>query len=326
MAPAPAVRVEKKLGAATRDAYGKALLELGKENPKIVVLDADLSKSTKTGMFGEAFPGRFFNCGIQEANLVGVASGLAASGLIPFASSFACFLACKGYDQIRMSIAFPNLNVKLVASHGGISVGEDGASQQSIEDFALMTSFPNFTVMVPADEVSARELVFQAADYKGPVYMRTGRPKAPILYASDQKFQIGKAVRLRDGKDVALVACGLLVFEALKAHEMLAEKGISASVVDLHTLKPLDEALLLEEAKRTCAVVTCEEHQIWGGMGSAVSRFLSAHHPVVQEFVAIQDTYAESGTPDELLEKYGLTASHIARAAERALSRKSKSR
>ncbi len=323
---AGAVKLEKKLGAATRDAYGKALVELGRRDPRVVVLDADLSKSTKTAAFGEAFPDRFFNCGIQEANMVGVASGLAASGLIPFASSFACFLVCKGYDQIRMSIAFPELNVKLVASHGGISVGEDGASQQSIEDFALMMTFPHVTVMVPADEVAARALVLAAAEHKGPVYMRTGRPKAPLLYGPEQKFQIGKGIRLREGKDVSLVACGLQVFEAVKAHEMLAEKGISASVVDLHTLKPLDEVLLLEEAKRTGAVVTCEEHQIWGGMGSAVSRFLSSHHSVVQEFVAIQDTYAESGAPDELLEKYGLTAPHIARAAERAFSRKSKSR
>lgn len=316
--------MERKLGPATRDAYGEALVEIGKENPNVVVLDADLSKSTKTASFGAKFPDRFFNMGIQEADMVGVAAGLASSGKIPFVSSFACFLTCKAYDQLRMAVAFPELNVKVVTSHGGISVGEDGASQQSIEDIALMTSLPGFVVMVPSDAVQTKALVHEAAKHRGPVYIRTGRPKAPLLYPEKTSFKIGKGARLREGKDVALIANGLLVFEALLASEQLKAEGIEASVVDLHTVKPLDKELLLEEADRTHALVVCEEHQIWGGLGSAVARFLSGEQPVPIEFVAIQDTYAESGTPDQLMEKYGLTAPHLVRAAKRVLARKSR--
>lgn len=314
--------MEKKLGPATRDAYGEALVELGKENKDIVVLDADLSKSTKTAPFGEKFPNRFFNVGIQEADMVGIAAGLAGSGKIPFVSSFACFVTCKSYDQLRMAVAFSEMNVKIVASHGGISVGEDGASQQSIEDFALMTSLPKFVVMNPCDAFATKALVREAARYKGPVYMRTGRPKAPLVHSEKTRFEIGKGIRLREGKDLTLVATGLLVFEALLAEEKLRSEGIEASVVDFNTLKPLDEALLLEEAQRTHAVVVCEEHQIWGGLGSAVARFLAQRAPVPMEFVAIQDTYAESGKPEELLQKYGLTASHIVEAAKRVLAKK----
>jgi transketolase len=313
--------VEKKLGLPTRDAYGKALVELGRRNPNVVVFDADLSKSTKTAAFGKEFPDRFFNMGIQEANMVGVAGGLAAQGKIAFVSSFACFVVCKGYDQLRMAVALPERNVKVVASHGGISVGEDGPSQQSIEDIALAVSLPGFVVIVPADEFAARELVFQAAEHRGPVYMRMGRPKAPLIYNKDSKFQIGKAVRVREGRDVTLVANGLLVFEALVAADALQEKGISASVIDLHTVKPLDKELLLEEARKTGAIVSCEEHQIWGGTGSAIAKFLSETHPTPMEFVAIQDTYAESGTPEQLFAKYGLSHTHIAKAAERLLER-----
>ena len=314
--------MDKKLGPATRDAYGEVLIEIGKENPDIVVLDADLSKSTKTAGFGEKFPDRFFNMGIQEANMVGVASGLAASGKIPFVSSFACFVVCKAYDQLRMSVAFPELNVKIVASHGGISVGEDGASQQSIEDFALMTSLPGFVVMNPSDAVQARSLVRAAAKHKGPVYIRTGRPKTPLIYGEKDRFEIGKGVRLREGKDVTLIATGLLVYEALVAEEKLRAEGIEASVIDLHTIKPLDRELLAEEARRTHAFVVSEEHQIWGGLGSAVARLVAQEHPVSMEFVAIQDTYAESGKPDELLQKYQLTAPHIVDRAKRALAKK----
>lgn len=316
--------MERKLGPATRDAYGQTLIELGKENPNVVVLDADLSKSTKTAGFGEKYPERFFNMGIQEADMVGVAAGLAAAGKIPFVSSFACFLVCKSYDQLRMAVAFPELNVKIVTSHGGISVGEDGASQQSIEDIALMVTLPGFAVMVPSDGPQTKALVREAANHQGPVYIRTGRPKAPLIYPDNSKFEIGKGVRLREGKDVTLVANGLLVFEALQAAEKLKSEGIEAGVLDFHTVKPLDEKLLLEEVSRTNAVVVCEEHQIWGGLGSAVARFLAGEHPAVMEFVAIQDTYAESGTPDELLEKYGLTAPHVAEAAKRAVARKGK--
>ncbi|MBI3317475.1 MAG: transketolase family protein [Candidatus Omnitrophica bacterium] len=312
--------MEKKLGKATRDAYGQALVEIGKKNPQVVVLDADLSKSTKTADFGKAFPDRFFNVGIQEANLVGVASGLAASGKIPFISSFACFLICKGFDQLRMGVSFSELNVRVVASHGGISVGEDGASQMSIEDIALTTTLPHFAVMIPADEVSTRALVEQSVSYPGPIFMRTGRPKAPLIYDPNQKFEIGKAIRIREGRQVSLIATGLLVFEALQAAEELAQQGISASVIDVHTIKPLDAKLLVEEAQKTGHIVVCEEHQIWGGLGSAVSRVLAERHAACpMEFIAIQDTYAESGQPDELFEKYGLTSKHIVRAANKVL-------
>ena len=313
--------MEKKLGKATRDAYGQTLVEIGKTNPEVVVLDADLSKSTKTAEFAKVFPNRFFNVGIQEANLVGVASGLAASGKIPFISSFACFLMCKGFDQLRMAVAFSELNVKVVASHGGISVGEDGASQMSIEDIALACSLPGFQVIVPADEFATSALVHQSVKHLGPVYMRTGRPKTAMIYEPSTLFEIGKAIQLREGKHVSLVANGLLVFEALEAAELLEKEGIKASVIDMHTVKPLDETLLLHEAKRTGRVVVAEEHQIWGGLGSAVARFLSQHHPCKMEFVAIQDTFAESGTPEGLFEKYGLSASHIAQAARKVLGR-----
>lgn len=314
--------LQKTMGLATRDAYGKTLVDLGKENRNIVVLDADLSSSTRTGWFAKEFPDRHFNFGIAEANMVGAAAGLATCGKIPFVSSFACFLVCKSYDQIRMTIAFPELGVKLVSSHGGISVGEDGVSQQSIEDIALMTSFPHMQVIIPADEWATRTLVRAAAKVPGPVYMRTCRPKAPILYNEKSSFEIGKGVKLRDGRDVALLATGLLVYEALAAAETLAAQGIQASVIDLHTIKPLDTALILAEAKKTGAIVTCEEHQIWGGLGSAVSRLLAQEHPTPTEFVAIADTYAESGTAEELLEKYGLTAPHIVRAAQKVLQKK----
>jgi transketolase len=314
--------MEKKLGLATRDAYGQALLELGRKDPRIVVLDGDLSVSTKTALFAKEFPERFFNVGISEANMVGMAGGLASSGKIPFISSFACFVTCKAYDQLRMAVAFPHMNVKVVASHGGISVGEDGTSQQSIEDIALMTSLPGFTVVVPADEHATRALVNQAAQIVGPVYIRTGRPKAPIVHEPTTPFSLGKGIKLREGKDVTVIANGLLVFEALMAAEELAGSGISAAVVDLHTVKPMDEPLILAQAKATGAIVTAEEHQIWGGLSSAVARLIVQRQPVPMEFVAIQDTYAESGKPEELFEKYGLTSRHIVEAVRRVLKRK----
>jgi len=313
--------VNKILGKATRDAYGETLVEIGKMNPQVVVLDADLSKSTKSVLFSEKFPERFFNVGIQEANLVGVAAGLASCGKIPFISSFASFLVSKGFDQFRMGVAFSELNVKVVGSHGGITVGEDGASQMSIEDVALMTSLPGFVVMIPADEVSARALVLETAKYVGPVYIRTGRPKAPVVHKAGTDFKIGKGVRLREGKDLTIIANGLEVFEALEAAERLADEGISASVIDMHTVKPLDTELILEEAKRTGHVLVAEEHQIWGGLGSAIATFLAKKHPCKMGFVAIQDTFAESGKAEELLEKYGLTHPHIIKAAKKILGR-----
>ncbi|MBI3315495.1 MAG: transketolase family protein, partial [Candidatus Omnitrophica bacterium] len=307
-----------------RDAYGKALVELGKENPNVVVLDADLSKSTRTDAIGNAFQGRFIDIGIQEANLVGIASGLASCGKIPFISSFACFLMCKGYEQLRMGVAFPELNVKVVTSHGGISVGEDGASQQSVEDFALACTLAHFTVIVPSDEFSAKALIKQSAAHPGPVYVRTGRSKAPVIYNEKSVFQIGKGIRLREGRDVSILASGLMVFEALEAAELLKEKEISASVLDLHTLKPLDTALLLEESKKTGAFVVAEEHLVFGGLGSAVAQFTAQNCPIPVEFVGLKDTYAESGTPEELFEKYGLTSRHIFQAAQKAVSHKSR--
>ena len=316
--------IEKKMGSATRDAYGKTLVELGKESQDIIVLDADLSKSTRTDAFGKAYPDRFIDIGIQEANLVGIASGLASCGKIPFISSFACFLMCKGYEQLRMGVAFPELNVKVVTSHGGISVGEDGASQQSIEDFALALTLPNFTVIVPSDEFATKALIKQAAAYKGPVYVRTGRSKAPILYNDKTTFQIGKGIPIRSGKDITLIANGLLVFEALEAAKILKQQDIDASVIDIHTIKPLDKELLLSGARKTKAFVVAEEHLIFGGLGSAVSQLVSQNFPIPVEFVGVQDTYAESGAPDELLKKYGLTAETIVVAAKKALSHKLK--
>ena len=243
--------------------------------------------------------------------MCGVAAGLASNGKIPFISSFATFLICKGYDQLRMAVAYSGTNVKVVGSHGGISVGEDGASQMSIEDFALTTSLPGFTVLNPSDEFCAKSLVEQMVEHPGPVFMRTGRPKAPIVHNPESKFKIGKGVKVRDGKDVTIVATGLLVFEALQAAEDLQKEGISAAVVDMHTIKPLDEELLSSEAKKTGHVVVCEEHQIWGGLGSAAARFLSTSVPCKMGYVAIQDTYAESGQPEELFDKYGLSSRHI---------------
>ena len=313
--------MEKKFGKATRDAYGETLVEIGKKNTNVVVMDADLSKSTKSALFGEQFPDRFFNVGIMEANLVGVAAGLASCGKIPFISSFASFLVSKGFDQFRMGVAFSELNVKVVGSHGGITVGEDGASQMSIEDIALMTSLPGFVVMVPSDEISTRALVLEMAKHIGPVYMRTGRPKAPVVHKTGTDFKIGKGVRLREGRDLTIIANGLEVFEALEAADRLADEGISTSVIDMHTVKPLDTDLILEEAKRTGHVLVAEEHQIWGGLGSAVATFLAKKHPCKMGFVAIQDTFAESGKADELLEKYGLTHPHIIKAAKKILGR-----
>ncbi len=313
--------MQKILGKATRDAYGETLVEIGKMDPSIVVLDADLSKATKSVIFSEKFPERFFNVGIQEANLVGVAVGLASCGKTPFISSFASFLVSKGFDQFRMGVAFSELNVKVVGSHGGISVGEDGASQMAIEDVALMTSLPGFVVIVPSDEISTRALVFETAKHVGPVYIRTGRPKAPVVYKAGTDFKIGKGVRLREGKDLTIIANGLEVFEALEAAERLADDGISASVIDMHTVKPLDTDLILEEAKKTGHILVAEEHQIWGGLGSAIATFLAKKHPCKMGFVAIQDTFAESGKADELLEKYGLTHPHIVKAAKKILGR-----
>lgn len=313
--------LEVKLGKATRDAYGEALVEIGSEHKNVVVLDADLSKSTKSGDFGKKYPERFFNCGISEANMVGMAAGFAGSGLVPYASSFASFITCKGFDQIRMSIANPHLNVRLIGSHGGISLGEDGASQQSVEDISLACSFPQFTVLVPADEVCTKAVTKLSVSYEGPVYMRTGRPKAPIIYKEGEVFEIGKAKTVREGKDVTVIAIGLLVMEALIAADELEKEGISVRVIDMFTVKPIDKEVIEKAAKETGAIVTAEEHLI-GGLSAQVSQVVVNSQPVPMEFVGINDTYAESGKPDELLQKYGLKSENVLEAIRKVIKRK----
>jgi len=317
-------KFELKPGAATREAYGQALAELGKKNPNIVVLDADLAKSTFSAKFQEQFPERFFTCGIAEANMIGIAGGLALSGKIPFASSFAVFLCDKGYDQLRMSIAYPHVNAKFCGSHGGISIGEDGPSQQSVEDLALMCALPGFIVLVPSDEFCARALVHRMAEHVGPCYMRTGRPKAPVIYGAGDKFEIGHAKVHGSGPNdaAAIIACGMEVAYALQAQALLEEENVVTRVIDMHTLKPLDDAAVAQAARECGAIVTAEEHVLEGGLGAQVARAVAASHPVPMEFVGIRNTYAESGTPDQLMEKYGLTPPHIANAVRAVLRRK----
>ena len=307
---------------ATRDAYGEALAELGAINDKVVVLDADLSKSTKTNDFKKVYPERFFNLGIAEQNLLGTAAGFAAAGKIPFASSFAVFAVGRAYDQIRNSIAYPNLNVKIAATHAGLTVGEDGGSHQMLEDIALMRAVPNMTVIVPADGVETKQVVMAAAEHQGPVYIRLGRPKVPVLLGDDYKFEIGKGVVLKEGTDVTLVGTGIMVSKAMEAADLLAADGISAAVVNISTIKPLDNALITEMAQKTGAVVTAEEHNIYGGLGSAVAEVLIETCPVPMARVGVEDKFGESGLPDELLEKYGLTAANIAAKAKAVIAKK----
>jgi transketolase len=310
-------------GKATRDAYGEALRDLGKDHNEIVVLDADLAKSTKSAVFGETFPERFWNVGIQEANMVGMAGGFASSGKVPFISSFAAFVILKGFDQLRMAVAYPQLNVKIAGSHGGISIGEDGASQQSVEDVALACSLPGFVVCVPSDEHQMRAAVKAAYQHTGPVYIRSGRPKAPLIYKEEPSFAFGKANRVREGSDVTIIANGLLVAAGIVVHEMLKEEGISVRVVDMATVKPLDEAEVLAAARDTGAIVVAEEHLIHGGLGARVAQAVVTQHPVPVEFVGLDDLYAESGDPEALMRKYGLTAEEVAVAVRRVLERKS---
>ena len=315
-------KFELKPGLATREAFGKALAELGKVNPNVVVLDADLSKSTYTAEFGKAFPDRFFECGIAEANMVGIGAGLASAGKIPFASSFSVFLLNKGFEQLRVTAALPNVNLKIVGTHSGISIGEDGPSQMSVEDLSLACSLPGFTVMSPADEVATMALVKRAADVFGPMFIRTGRLKVPVIYAADQAFEIGKAIQLIDGADVTLIATGLMVAECIRAAETLEAEGISARVIDMHTIKPLDRDAITRAAKETGALVVAEEHLMDGGLGVRVAQVVGETHPAVMEFVGINNTYAESATPDQMLDKYGLRAVNVVTAARRALGRK----
>lgn len=305
-----------------RETYGQTLLELGSENPDIVVLDADLSHSTMTGYFARKFPERYFNCGIAEPNMMGIAGGLAASGKIPFASTFAIFAVGRGFDQIRLSIAQPKLNVKLVVTHGGISVGEDGVSQQSIEDLALIGSLPGFSVIVPADAIETAQAVRAAAAHYGPVYIRLCRPKLPLVYEQGYKFKLGKAVVMRRGGDATIIAIGLMVRIALEAAQSLKGEGIDCRVLNMSTLKPIDEGAIVQAAAETGVIVTAEEHLEHGGLGSTVARVVARHQPVPMEFIAIKDTYAQSGKPAELFERYGLTAKDIEKAVQSAIRRK----
>lgn len=307
---------------ATRDAYGNVLLTLGAENPNVVVLDADLSKSTKTVDFGKKYPERFFNMGIAEANLLGTAAGLAAAGKIPFASTFAIFAVGRAFEQIRNSIAYPKLNVKIAATHSGITVGEDGGSHQAIEDVAIMRAVPNMVVLVPADGEETRQVILAAAKYNGPVYIRMGRLAVPLLFEDDYNFEIGKANVLKEGTDVAIMANGLMVAMALEAAEELAVEGISVSVVNVASVKPLDEETIVRVAKQTKAVVTAEEHNIIGGLGSAIAEVLGEQLPTPMVRVGLKDTFGESGRPQELLEKFGLTKEALVKAVREVLAKK----
>jgi transketolase len=296
---------------ATREAYGETLAALGARYPEIVVLDADLSKSTKTDVFAKKYPERFFEMGIAEQNMMGVAAGMAAAGLKPFASTFAMFAAGRAFEIIRNSICYPNLNVRICATHAGITVGEDGASHQAIEDLALMRVLPNMTVIQPSDGVSARALLEATMAVKGPVYVRLGRLAVPMMYSDDAVFEIGKAKTLREGSDVAILATGIMVNEAVDAALQLEAQGISVRVLDIHTIKPIDRDAILKAAKETKLMVTAEEHSIIGGLGSAVSEVTSEVYPVKVIRVGIRDTFGESGKPEELMHKYGLTAAHL---------------
>ena len=301
---------------ATRDAYGKALAKLGAEHDNVVVLDADLANATKTQTFQKAFPDRHFDCGIAEANMICVAAGMATTGLVPFASSFAMFAAGRAFEQVRNSIGYPMLNVKIGATHGGISVGEDGASHQCCEDFALMRSIPGMTVICPADGVEAEAAVKAAYEMEGPVYLRFGRLAIPVFHEEGFPFQIGKGEVLRDGTDVAIIANGLLTYEAIQAGEALAEQGINAMVINMATVKPLDEELVLEAARKCGKVITAEEHSVIGGLGEAVCSLLSEKLPTPVRRIGVNDEFGHSGPAGALLKQFGLSAEHIVEVAK----------
>ena len=301
---------------ATRDSYGAALKELGAEHPDMVVLDADLAGATKTGVFKKAFPERHFDFGIAEGNMMAAAAGMAAAGLVPFASSFAMFAAGRAFEQIRNSIGYPHLNVKIGATHGGISVGEDGASHQCCEDFALMRSIPGMTVICPADDVEAKAAVKAAYEHNGPVYLRFGRLAVPVFHSEDYKFEIGKGEVLKDGTDIAIIANGLMTYEAIQAGELLEEAGIHARIINIATIKPLDEELVLAAAKDCGKIITCEEHSVIGGLGEAVCSLLSEKLPTPVRRIGVNDEYGHSGPAAALLKQFGLSAEHIVEVAK----------
>ena len=310
------------MAKATREAYGETLKELGAQIPEIVVLDADLSASTKTAVFAKAFPDRFFDTGIAEGNMMSVAAGLTASGKIPFASTFAVFGAGRAYEQIRNSICYPNLNVKVAVTHAGLTVGEDGATHQMLEDIALMRALPNMTVVVPADAAETAQVIRWAASYQGPVYIRMGRAKVEDVISPDAEFVPGKSTTLADGSDVTLMACGIMTQQALQAAKMLAEKGISARVINMSSIKPIDEAAIVKAAKETGAIVTCEEHTVMGGLGSAVAEVVVRHCPVPMAMVGTEDVFGQSGKASEVLKVYGLSPEHIALEAKKLVEAK----
>jgi len=306
-----------------RNVFGEALLNVARANEKVVVLDGDLGNSTKTEYVREEFPERFFNIGIAESNLVGVGAGLAACGFVPWITSFSSFLLCNAYDQIRLAVAMSNINAKVLGSHGGITLGKDGPTQMGIEDLALMGGLPTFTILVPSDPASMHAAVKAATDFEGPVFLRSSRVALPEIYPMDNcPFEIGKANVVRHGGDLTIVACGIMVAAALDAAAVLAEEGIEARVLDMHTIRPMDVDALAAAARETGAIVTAEEHLLQGGMGSNIARVVAAHHPVPMRFVGLADTYTESGDPDDLLKKYKLTAVDITAAARQAVAAK----
>ena len=307
---------------ATRDAYGKALVKLGEVNPNIVVLDADLSKSTKTDQFLKKFPERFIQMGIAEADMISTAGGLATAGKIPFASTFAIFATGRAYDQVRNTIGYAGLNVKIAATHAGVTVGADGGSHQSLEDIALMRAIPGMTVLNPADATETEKLIFAAAELKGPVYIRLGREPMPNVFGEDYQPEIGKAVRLREGKAATIIATGIMVEGALIAADILGQKGTTVRVINVHTIKPIDSAEIIKAAWETGAIVTAEEHSVIGGLASAVSEVVVQNHPVPMEFIGVKDRFGQSGTPAELMAEYSLNPEHIVAAVEKTIGRK----
>lgn len=307
---------------ATRDAYGNALLKLGETNPNVVVLDADLSKSTKTAAFGKKFPDRFFQMGIAEADMMATAGGMATVGKIPFASTFAIFATGRAYDQVRNTIGYSGLNVKIAATHAGITVGDDGGSHQSIEDIALMRGIPGMTVLNPADAAEAEKLIFAAVEHVGPVYIRLGREPMPVVFGADYQPRIGKAVRLREGTAATIIATGIMVERALLAADILKDQDVRVRVVNMHTIKPVDQAEIIAAARETGAMVTAEEHSVIGGLASAVAEVVVQHYPAPMEFIGIQDRFGQSGKPAELLTEYQMDPEHIVAAVRRAIGRK----
>jgi transketolase len=317
---------QEKTMTPTRDGFGKGIVALGKENANIVVLSADLTDSTRAGWFKKEFPERFFAFGVAEQDMFGAAAGLALSGKIPFACTFGVFASGRAWDQIRVSIAYMNLDVKIVGTHSGVTVGEDGATHQALEEITLMRVLPNMTVVVPADGIEARKATIQAAGYPGPVYLRLGRNKVPVVTKEEDPFEIGKAVVLKKGDDVTIIACGIMVYAALEAHEALLKDKIHARVINMHTPKPLDEGMVTRAARQTGAIVTAEEHSVKGGLGSAISEVISQHTPVPMRMVGVHNKFGESGSAQELLKAFALEAKDIVTAAKQVLKMKKQTR